>query len=214
MAEYIEVTGIVIKAIPVGEYDKVLTILTRERGKISAFARNSRRQNSRLMAAANLFCTGTFRLYPGKNAYTVTDASINRFFEELHQDPGAAYYGMYFSEVADFYTRENNDDADMMELLYRALRALTREEFTRPLVRAVFECKAMAVNGEFPGVPGDMTVSDTCGYAVDFIARCPLSKTFSFTLTEEALDELIRVSKRCKEKIWNHVFKSEAFLDL
>ncbi len=212
MAEYVEVTGIVIGVRQVGEYDKVLTILTRERGKISAFARNSRRQNSRLMAAANLFCTGKFHLYPGKNAYSITDASVSDYFEQLHMDPESAYYGMYFSEVADFYTRENNDDADMMELLYRALRTLTKDNFSKPLIRAVFECKAMAVNGEFPGAAANPKASDACRYTLDFLLNCPLSRTFSFTLSDEVLQEVIRVSAALREKIWNHHFKTEDFL--
>ena len=124
MQELVNVTAIVLNSSPIGEYDRRVVLLTKERGKITAFAKGARRQTSKLIAATNLFAFGEFKLYPGRSSYTMTDAQIQNYFEELRIDFEGAYYGMFFLEVCDYYTRENNDEKEFLKLLYQSLKAL------------------------------------------------------------------------------------------
>lgn len=208
MQEYIIVTGIILKQSPVGEYDRHISLLTKERGKLSAFARGARRPGNKLAAATNPFSFGKFKLYEGKKSYTLTDADIQNYFEELRTDYIGACYGMYFAEVTDYYTRENNDEREMMKLLYQSLRALCAESLPNPLVRCVFECKAIAVNGEFPGTPADRPLEKGTVYALQYIAASPVEKLYTFAVTEAVLLELQQVAEEYMKKFVGHKFKS------
>lgn len=207
MRELIEQTGMVIKSTSVGEYDKRLVILTRERGKITAFARGAKRPGSRLMAPSRPFAFGTFRLYEGREAYSLQDVEISRYFEELSQDMEAACCGQYFLELADYYSRENLDGSAMLLLLYQSLRALLKPSIPNRLVRRIFELKAMAINGEYTEKP-PRPVSDSAAYAWEHVILSPLEKLYTFTLTEPVLEEFAGCVEMNKKRYVDREFHS------
>jgi len=213
MQDYIYVTGIILKQTPVGEFDRRICLLTREKGKISAFVKGCRKSGSRLSCAANPFSFGVFKLYEGKSSYTVAEADIKNYFEELRKDYVSAYYGMYFAEIADYYSRENNDELEMMKLLYQSLRALGVSSIPRELVRYIFEIKSIVVNGEFPGIPGDWEMSESTAYALHYIVESTVEKLFTFTVSGAVLEELGRLAFFYRNKIMDHDFKSLEILE-
>lgn len=152
MSQNITVTGMILSATPMGEYDKRIVILTKERGKLSAFAKGSRRPNSHLAGAVNPFSFGVFTLYEGRNSYTIQQAEISNYFAELRTDMESAYYGFYFLEFADYYTREHNDELMMLKLLYQTMRILIKRSIPPALIRCIYELKAICINGEAPQV--------------------------------------------------------------
>lgn len=146
------VTGMVLSAMPIGEYDKRLVILTKEFGRISAFAKGARKPNSALLAPSQPFAFGVFTLYQGRSSYTVNSADIQNYFEELRTDLEKIAYGMYFCEVAAHLTYENVEAVGILKLLYQSLKALNKEKLPKEMVKSIFEIKALDFNGETPRV--------------------------------------------------------------
>lgn len=207
------VTGMVLASSPVNDYDRRTVILTKERGKITAFAKGARRQGSRLLASTDQFCFGKFKLFEGRTAYNLVEASITNYFEDLRADFEGACLGMYFLEFADYYTRENNDETGMLKLLYQSLRAVCKPSLDNRLVKVIFEMKAMVVNGEFPGIPAESSLSDTAKYTIGFIVDTPVEKIYTFAVTDSVLTELTGLSAKYIDRFIDRKFKSLDIID-
>jgi len=208
MEDLVTVRGIVLKHSPSGDYDWVATIFTRERGKITAFARSARKPLAKLSGSVEPFCFGTFKLFAGKNSYTIVEADIENYFEGFREDLEGACYGTFFLELASYYTRENNEDADLLNLLYLSLMALLKDSIPNKLVRCIYELRSLVIEGEYPGIPMDMGLSKSAVYAMDYISGSPLQKLYTFNVAEEVLKELCRVSALFRKRYIDRQLKS------
>lgn len=207
MRETVNLTGMIIKAAPVGENDKRLVILTRERGKITAFARGARRPGNMLMGVSRPFVFGDFRLFEGRDAYSLQSAEISNYFQELSGDMEAACYGSYFLEFVDYYARENIGSAEMLLLLYQSLRALTKPAIPKPLVQYIFELRLMVINGEYTEHP-PVKACDSANYAWEYIIAAPLESLYTFVVSEQVRKELRAAVAANKQRFVDREFHS------
>lgn len=147
-AGIIEVTGMVLTGSSVKEYDKRIEILTKERGRIAAFATGARRAGSTLSACTVPFTYGTYWLCEGRNSYYVRSADISIYFHQIAEDFDILCYASYFSELTRYYTRENVEAPQELLLLYVTCSALVKGQVSLPLMRSIFEMRMMQLEGE------------------------------------------------------------------
>ena len=188
MKGLLEVTGIVIKSMPVGEFDRRVTIFTKERGKIYAFAKGARRLNSQLMGVTAVFAYGRFKLFEGRNYYNIVGAEIANYFENIQLDIESTCYGTYFLEFLDYYTKEALVDVESLKLIYYALTAITKSSIPNTLIRRIYELKIMVLNGEYDSSPDFK--DDTARYTWEYIIYSKIEKLFTFVITKKALEEV------------------------
>ncbi len=190
-----EVHGVVLSSFPFREYDRRVSILSAERGKITVWASGARKPSSPLLAATRSFVFGTFSLRAGKSGYNLRSAEIGSYFSEIALDLERACYGSYFMELADYVSQEGLDAGELITLLYLSMKAILNERLPNPLVRRIFELRLLRLNGEYTEKPLTPS-SPAVEYAWSFVLETPLSKLFTFLLTEDALLEF---SKRVDE---------------
>ena len=186
MADYPVLHGIVLSSMPIGEYDRRLSILTKERGRISAFAKGAQRPKSALVAASQPFVTGAFTVIEGRSSNTMIRAEVNNYFTELRSDLESTCYGLYFCELAEFSTAEYNDESETLQLLYAALRALSKGEPEALLVRTVYELKLSYARGEGPQVNECVRCHDSGG---PFVFHVPSGGCLCAKCAGELFDE-------------------------
>lgn len=212
--ESLTLTGVVLLSQPYGEYDKRLVILTRERGKITAFANGARRPTGSLLAVSNTFVFASFTLVEGRSAYRLVSAEAAAYFTELAACQPGVYFGYYFLELASFYGQEGLEAADMVNLLYVSLRAIVRGHLPLSVLRRIFECRLLTLNGEFAFPDGRSPLTREAEEALRYYMTAPLSRLYAYRPSEAAEEEIHRVIRLNLRRAIDRPMHSEVFLEV
>ena len=123
---YIKTDGIVLREVAYQDSDKLLTVLTREYGKLTVRARGVRSSRSRSKAACQLLAYSEFTLLERGGRYVVTEATAKEMFPELRNDLELLSLASYFAQAADVLSPEGEENPPFVSLLLNALYALGR----------------------------------------------------------------------------------------
>jgi len=145
-----KVQGLVLNHINVSEADKILTLLTKESGKIKVYARGCRRPKSRLVSSCEVFSVSDFVLYMGTNLYYINSCDLRESFYELRKDLLRLSYAAYFTEIADTVTYENMDCKSIFLLLAKTLFYLSKQKVPMGILSCAYQIKLMSLSGYRP----------------------------------------------------------------
>ncbi len=153
--------GLVIRESPVGESDKLITVLTKDKGKILISAKGVRSQKSKNMALCRPFVYANFEYYEKGGRYWLASGSINDSFFGLNADVESLALASYIVDVTNEISGENSPDDTLLRTVLNTLFAI--EKKIRPLeqIKGAFEFFAAAHNGFSP----DLSCCEKCGQA-------------------------------------------------
>jgi len=152
--------GIVIRSVDYGESSKVVTLFTREHGKLGIMARGAKKTKSRLAAVSQLFSHGYYlcKAGPGSGMPGLSQGDIMESFRDLRQSLNATAYAAYMAELLDRLTHEREPNPYLFQLLLHTFRYLDEGRDAEILCR-IFETKMLIVAGISP----QLSACASCG---------------------------------------------------
>ncbi|MCL4365784.1 DNA repair protein RecO [Patescibacteria group bacterium] len=138
----IKVEGIILRRRDLGEADRILTVFTYQKGKISVLAKGVRRITSRRSGNVELLNRVSIFLHQAKTFFILTEANSLDTYQKLKEDLMLSTYAFHVIELVDKLTAENQENRILYEYLVNVLQRLSRNP--RQIFIRAFEVKILA----------------------------------------------------------------------
>ncbi|HEY6098609.1 MAG TPA: DNA repair protein RecO [Anaeromyxobacter sp.] len=146
-----KLTGIVLRTVDTGESDRVVTLLTRERGKVAAFARGARASRRRFGGSLEPFTlvAAEVRERSGSELLGLESVTPIEAHGGIRGDLARIACAGYAAELARELVRDHEPHDDLFDLLVAYLAALDAGP-ARPAALRAFELGALRAGGLSP----------------------------------------------------------------
>lgn len=142
--------AVVSRAVNYRDHDRVLTLITRERGAVTATARGCRKPQSKLLSAVQPFTYGEYVLNESHNRFYINQCDIKETFYNLRLDPDALQYAAYITALAEEFSYPEEENKELFSLLLNCLKYLCDEKLSHRGICVFFICKLMLFSGYKP----------------------------------------------------------------
>nr|WP_249365501.1 DNA repair protein RecO [Cytobacillus citreus] len=187
--------GIIIRATNYGETNKIVTLYTREWGKVGVMARGAKKPNSRLAAVTQLFTYGYFLIQKGNGLGTLQQGEMISSMRSIREDIFLTAYASYIVDLTDKGTDDRKPNPFLFELVHQTLN-LINEGYDAEILVNIFEMKMLNSLGLYPVLNQCAICGSTDGH-------------YSFSIREGGL-----LCHRCFEKDPYHFKISSATVKL
>lgn len=148
----IKTKGIVISEHNMGDYDKMLTILTPGLGKISCAAKGARRPKSSLLAGSQYLCFGEYILYKGASTYNINSCDTIEVFYNVRTDLEKLENVAEITKLVQLVTTENQNSYKILQLLLNTIYVISELDKDLRLVNSIFKLRLMSILGFSPRI--------------------------------------------------------------
>ena len=145
------VDAITLRRSNIGEKDRVVTLFTRERGKLGTIAKGARGSKSRLSALTEPFTNFRGQLSHGQSLQVLTQGEVRNAYLHVRRDLFKVAYASHCLEIVDAGTAEAQPVPELWDLLAGALNALD-DSVAPDLVTRAFELHALRLFGFRPAL--------------------------------------------------------------
>ncbi len=239
----IKLRGLVLREANSKDIDKIITVLTKEKGKKTMSAKGARRPKSSLIAGTQQFAYCDFYIYDG-NIANINQIELIESFHNIRNDIIKLSYATYFMELIENTVLEGESSEELLKFTLKALQILNKTEYDQKLLSKIYELKLMQLIGYMPettmcvncgnSIEDNIYFSaEVCGIlcskckelnnniikishgslsAIQYILSADLSNIFNFSVSEQVLNELSKITKAYISIHIEHKFKSLDFL--
>lgn len=221
----IKTKGLILVENNMGDFDKMVTILTPS-GKIGCAAKGARRPKSSLMAATQFLCFGDYMIYKGANSYHINSCEPIEIFYNIRIDLEKLQYASHIVQIIRDVTDENQNTYRILQLILNTIYLISETEKNKDFILAVFKMRLLCILGYTPKIKQCTICGETvengyfslkedgfeceqCGKtdksaikmspsttnAIRYIISSPAKKLFSFTISEENQKQLELISR-------------------
>lgn len=149
----LKVNGIIIAENNSSDFDKMVTMLTPNLGKIGCSARGARRSKSQLLAGTQFLCFGEYMLFKGgQDTYSINSCETIEMFYNLRTDLDKLLYASHITKIISDVTTENQNSFHILKLFLNTLYAMSETDKNLDFLTSVFKMRLMKIIGFCPNV--------------------------------------------------------------
>ena len=134
---------------PFGEADLIVTLFTREQGKVKAVGKGARRSTSKLVGHLEPLTVLRLSMAHGRNMDVIAQAEVYESFAALKEDLTAISKGLYLAELVDGFGAEASANPPLFQLMVDTLGAVEADPASDMPLR-YFEFHLLEVSGLLP----------------------------------------------------------------
>ncbi len=157
--------AVVIRTVDFNDNDKMVTLLTRDYGRMSAKMRGAKKPASKLFSAASLFCCGDYTFFEKDGRFGVKGCAIRRTFFGLQSDYDAYTAACFIADAVDKVAQEDDVPSGLFALTVNALFVLDTGTASAGTVLCYFLQRLLYIEGVYPS----LSECAVCGSAPPFV---------------------------------------------
>ncbi|NLD48523.1 MAG: DNA repair protein RecO [Clostridiaceae bacterium] len=151
---YIKTKGIVIKEVNTGEADKIITVFSKDRGKMSCSAKGARRPKSRMSSGTQLLCYSEFVLFKGRDIFSINSCDVIESFYNIRNDVEKLTFAAHMTDIISDIIQENQPATKVLQLFLNSLYMLAKTDKLPEQIIRIFELRLLTIIGYAPMVRG------------------------------------------------------------